>query len=478
MPPMTWAEVYQMYCLTADATPERGSLKLVQKVYKEYWEPTLGFRSVGQHARCATCARLAKTRRDSPDMAERANADAEYKAHLNGVFAMRRVDMRFSQMSAASCEPGCTLPNRCLHIRIDGLDQAKGRCPRNLESSKQWSSLWRPQLHIVGVTVEGLFEQYWVMDQDVPKDSNMECTCLSLALDNAKNLLVQKGLRLPEFISIKYDNTGREGKNQHVAKWMSWIQHSGIVRQVQDGSGEPGHSHDPQDQRFSVISARLAQCRVLQSPDDFVVTIRQTLKPIRGRPVFADILPGTWDWVRFFEDLRLNVTGIAASHAHPRVCFSKRFLQFRDLPKLNLPGWELAVPALFKDTARHPQDVVMVCKQFWASDQLAQPPLLWCPHGLYARLRQVPWARKDRNVMSERHVREYKKNSGGGGAEAVVPAPRRGLPGEVGGRQPNWHLWGPYDHPIAYGHGLLRTYVGGGHGCRVAGLRAGSPSAH
>ena len=129
---------------------------------------------------------LAKTRRDSPDMDERANADAEYKAHLKGVFAMRRVDMRFSQMSAASCELGCTLPNRCLHIRIDGLDQAKGRCPRNLENSKQWSNLWRPHLHIVGVTVEGLFEQYWVMDQDVPKDSNMECTCLSLALDKAR----------------------------------------------------------------------------------------------------------------------------------------------------------------------------------------------------------------------------------------------------------------------------------------------------
>ena len=116
--------------------------------------------------------------------------------------------MRFSQMSARSCELGCTLANRCLHIRIDGIDQAKGRCPRNLENSKQWSNLWRPQLHIVGVTVEGLFEQYWVMDEDVPKYSNMECACLSLALDKAKDLLAQKGLRLPEFISIKYDNIG------------------------------------------------------------------------------------------------------------------------------------------------------------------------------------------------------------------------------------------------------------------------------
>ena len=147
-------------------------------MYREYWGPILGFRAVGHHAR----ARLAKIRRDSPGLAERASADREYKAHLAGVFAMRRVDMRFSQMSARSCEPGCTMPNRCLHIRIDGLDQAKGRCPRNLENSKQWSTLWRPQLQIVGVTVEGLFEHYWVMDQDVPKDSNMECTCLSLGL--------------------------------------------------------------------------------------------------------------------------------------------------------------------------------------------------------------------------------------------------------------------------------------------------------
>ena len=97
----------------------------------------------------------------------------------------------------------------------------------------------------MGVTVEGLFEQYWAMDADVPKDSSMECTCLSLALDKARDLLAKKGLRLPEFISIKYDNTGRVGKHQHVAKWMSWIQHSGIARQVQDGCGEPGHPHDP-----------------------------------------------------------------------------------------------------------------------------------------------------------------------------------------------------------------------------------------
>ena len=126
-------------------------------------------------------------------MAERKHADNEYRAHLKGVFTMRRVDMRFAKMSAAFCELGCTLPNQCLHIRMDGFDQSKGRCPRNLENSKRWSTLWRPQLHIVGVMAEYLFEQYWAMDQGVPKESNMECTCLSVALDTARELLAENG---------------------------------------------------------------------------------------------------------------------------------------------------------------------------------------------------------------------------------------------------------------------------------------------
>ena len=120
----------------------------------------------------------------------------------------------------------------------------------------------------------------------------------------------------------------------------------------------------------------------------------------------------------------------------------------------------------------------MVCKQFRASDQLAQPPLLWCPHGLYARLRQVPWARKGRNVTSKDQVREYRKT-----AVAAVQRPwcllRAGayLDKWVADNQAGTY-GAPSDHPIAYGHGLLRTRVGGGHGCRVAGLRAGPPSAH
>ena len=43
-----------------------------------------------------------------------------------------------------------------------------------------------------------------------------------------------------------------------------------------------------------------------------MITIHWGLNLIRGRPVFADILHG--DWQQFFDDLRLNVSGIAVSH--------------------------------------------------------------------------------------------------------------------------------------------------------------------
>ena len=85
---------------------------------------------------------------------------------------------------------------------------------------------------------------------------------------------------------------------------------------------------------------------------------------------------------------------------------------------LNLPGWELEVPHVFAKEDRHPQDVVMVCKQFWASDRLAQPPLLWIPHAWFARLKRVPWARNDRNPLSDRQCKEYRQT-----AVAVIKKP-------------------------------------------------------
>jgi hypothetical protein len=43
-----------------------------------------------------------------------------------------------------------------LKLDLDGLDQAKGKLPRNLANSKQLEKLWRPQMHIVGFIAWGV----------------------------------------------------------------------------------------------------------------------------------------------------------------------------------------------------------------------------------------------------------------------------------------------------------------------------------
>ena len=53
----------------------------------------------------------------------------------------------------------------------------------------------------------------------------------------------------------------------------------------------------------------------------------------------------------------------------------------------------------------------MVCKQFWSDDRLAQSPLLWIPHSRFTPLGRFPTAPQDRNTLSDRHIKEYKKTA-------------------------------------------------------------------
>ncbi len=61
-----------------------------------------------------------------------------------------------------------------------------------------WEKLWRPTLHCVGVIVEGVLEAYYITDQDVKKDSNLELAILGLALSKTSELLQTKGSVMPE----------------------------------------------------------------------------------------------------------------------------------------------------------------------------------------------------------------------------------------------------------------------------------------
>ncbi len=53
--------------------------------------------------------------------------------------------------------------------------------------------MWRPQLHVVGCIAWGYCECYYIMDSDIAKDANMECTVIGMTQDKVAEICAEKG---------------------------------------------------------------------------------------------------------------------------------------------------------------------------------------------------------------------------------------------------------------------------------------------
>ena len=205
--------------------------------------------------------------------------------------------------------------NQLLKITIDGMDQAKFRCPRNLASSAEFDSCFRPQLHMVGTICHGHFEAYFIMDTDQAKDANMNCTIISRCLD-----LLQQGLPgtrqergpgtawpshcvLPRTIVVGADNTTRESNNQYFLSFMAHLVARNMFEAAEVQFLQTGHTHNEQDQRFSSVWALLQRAPVLEDPYEFADWMRANIKPPRGRALHVEVMESTWDFQSWFFQL-------------------------------------------------------------------------------------------------------------------------------------------------------------------------------
>ena len=141
--------------------------KLQEGLENGHWESA----GEAQHARCTTCAELCKSRSRAKTQDGRTAFGKAYVAHLQLMFQDRRLDMRLTYLSEISCGPACPVQG-VLHVRIDAMDHATFRVPRNLTDANMWSDIWRPQLHVVGVLVEGCMECYVLCDQELGSFKN------------------------------------------------------------------------------------------------------------------------------------------------------------------------------------------------------------------------------------------------------------------------------------------------------------------
>ena len=84
----------------------------------------------------------------------------------------RAMDARYAKLSRESAL-GNLVEGAVLSIAMDGMDQAKLKCPRNIVNTKELESLWRPVLHVTGVILEGVGEHFFVAEADCKNNSDM-----------------------------------------------------------------------------------------------------------------------------------------------------------------------------------------------------------------------------------------------------------------------------------------------------------------
>ena len=178
---------------------------------------------------------------------------------------------------------------------------------------------------------------YLLMDEDQHKDSNMEITALCFALNCTANILMQRGLPVPEHLSLKFDNTAREGKNQHLAKFLAWLTATGVFLSAQDGQGEVGHTHDGLDQRFGVIATILSQTKLLSTPGEFKKVIENQLQTCRNRVLIVEKLEAAFNWQAVFRPAGPGDQGHCGNVLHPQ-CLPQQALRGPPRPSLDAPA--------------------------------------------------------------------------------------------------------------------------------------------
>ena len=89
--------------------------------------------------------------------------------------------------------------------------------------ARTWMGLWRPQLHVHGVIIYGCRELFFLLDMTVPKDANMQVTCMARALHLVSKVADERGLNMLRCWRFHFDNTPSEGKNAACLSWYSVV---------------------------------------------------------------------------------------------------------------------------------------------------------------------------------------------------------------------------------------------------------------
>ena len=356
------------------------------------------------HKPCSYCAELELRRKAAACREELEVVARETAQHRDNVFADRRVYAYYSALSAtATAGKHLVAPeDSVLMITIDGMDQSKFLCPRNVQASKLWDSLWRPQLGFIGALVHGVAECFYILDPCLQKSGSTIVEVLFQTLEKVRDILAMKGVAMPRHLHIHVDNTTRENKNNTMMKSLIYL----LEKQFASVCLEffmVGHTHCDLDQRFSTAGPVLAEAEELERPADFGKILETKYKPLKGHVLDVSVMEAVRDWKSWLHDISETFAG----HAGKGSPHSFKMVHYGDL----CPEWQ-ALHFQERDGLGEPQadDVVQIVKAYVRDSHPLQEPLV-----IRRAHRSLP-CEKDIECLpmkehSERPIKEYRSTA-------------------------------------------------------------------
>ena len=396
-------EQLRTWCGQTEA--ECPSYSTMYRAWTETWSHRIHMKPLGHMGKCDDCERFKQLRRLATSPEDHARIRKHFHEHLlTAVYAPRAVDTHLafcSERSLRGLTPLLDVSN-LIRSMIDAMEQAKLKMPRNIAMAKQFSTMWRPNCALFGALAFNELECFWVVDPDVVKEANLECTLLARLLHHVSESIT---VPMPHQWSNHCDNATGEGKNQIVGKIYAWQVWKRTFHVCEMTNSKVGHGHNEQDQRFAEASTAVTNARVLQWPGDFVNVIQQTVAPRKNRTLIVERLRAALDWKNFFAVLPTLMSGhtqtknmklaqVEACHVWRFVC--REHFDFRG-----------SISTAWPDIAPHGRDVILLVKHTIDASTYSQDPVVFATHQHMLKLANGPASCAARGKLSARQVHEF-----------------------------------------------------------------------
>ena len=146
---------------------------------------------------------------------------------------------------------------------------------------------------------------------------------------------------------------------------IAYLRTSGKFNSVELEYRETGHTHNEQEQHFSVAASKIASDPVLEDPEEFRDHMQATSPPSYGRKLVVEILPQVYDFEEWLDKpLNVHIQGLTSTSDEPNAAqvwpliLQSLLSEASVADDLEMEGG----PEEWKDLSHDPDDTILLLK--------------------------------------------------------------------------------------------------------------------